>query len=131
MPTIISINIGLAVDRSYPDPVERTAIGKLPQAGPVRITRLGPVGDQQVDLKHHGGPDRALCTYVADHHPGWVGALGATPTPGLFGENLTVQVRSMELPKKLAFDGPVPDPNTQWRLFHHFGAALRQETRAL
>ena len=91
MPTIISLNIGTAEDRRYPDQLERTAIGKRPLTGPVRFTRLGLVGDQQVDAQHHGGPDRALCAYVAAHHPGWVGALGRTPTPGLFGENLTVQ----------------------------------------
>lgn len=91
MAIILSLNAGLPEDRSYPDQVERTAIGKVPQAGPVHITRLGLVGDQQVDRTHHGGPDRALCAYVADHHPGWVGALGAPPTPGLFGENLTIQ----------------------------------------
>ena len=91
MPTILSFNAGLVADRTYPDQVERTAIGKAPMAGRVRLTRLGLVGDQQEDLRHHGGPDRALCAYVADHHPGWVGALGRAPEPGLFGENLTVQ----------------------------------------
>ena len=91
MPIVLALNAGQAEDRRYPDQVERTAIGKRSLTGPVRFTRLGLVGDQQVDLDHHGGPDRALCAYVADHHPGWVGALGATPTPGLFGENLTVQ----------------------------------------
>ena len=91
MALVLTFNAGIAVDRTYPDQVERTAIGKTPAAGRVRLTRLGLVGDQQEDLRHHGGPDRALCSYVADHHPGWVGALGRTPEPGLFGENLTVQ----------------------------------------
>jgi len=45
-------------------------------------------------------------------------------------ENVTVPVRAMELQARLAFDGAPPDPATQWRLFHHFGAALRQETKA-
>jgi len=91
MPTILTFNAGTIADRPYPDQVERTAIGKSPVAGRVRLTRLGLVGDQQEDLSHHGGPDRALCSYVADHHLGWVGALGRVPEPGLFGENLTVQ----------------------------------------
>jgi MOSC domain-containing protein YiiM len=91
MATILAFNAGTVEDRSYPDQVERTAIGKRPLAGPVRLTRLGLAGDQQEDQKHHGGPDRALCTYVADHHPAWVPVLGRTPEPGLFGENLTVQ----------------------------------------
>lgn len=91
MAIILSFNAGLVVDRTYPDTVERTAIEKSPIAGRVRLTRLGLVGDQQEDLRHHGGPDRALCSYVADHHQGWVGALGRVPGPGLFGENLTVE----------------------------------------
>lgn len=91
MAIVLSFNAGAAVDRAYPDQVERTAIGKTPVTGRVRLTRLGLVGDQQEDRRHHGGPDRALCTYVADHHPGWLGALGRIPEPGLFGENLTVQ----------------------------------------
>ena len=91
MATVLTFNAGVVVDRTYPDQIERTAIGKTPVAGRVRLTRLGLIGDQQEDLSHHGGPDRALCAYVADHHPGWVGALGRAPEPGLFGENLTVQ----------------------------------------
>src|SRR5690349_13257457 len=91
MATIVSFNAGTVEARVYPDQVERTAIGKRALVGPVRLTRLGLQGDQQEDLSHHGGPDRALCAYVADHHPGWVGALGTLPTPGLFGENLTIQ----------------------------------------
>ena len=91
MPLLLSINAGAAEDRRYPDQVERTAIGKRPVDGRVAITRLGVAGDDQVDRRHHGGPDRALCTYVADHAAGWVRALGRPPEPGLFGENLTVQ----------------------------------------
>ncbi|HWA40632.1 MAG TPA: MOSC domain-containing protein [Gemmatimonadales bacterium] len=91
MASVLSVNAGRIEDRSYPDQVERTAIGKRPIVGRVRLTRLGVVGDQQEDQRHHGGPDRALCAYVADHHPGWVGALGRRPEPGLFGENLTIQ----------------------------------------
>ncbi|MEO6067191.1 MAG: MOSC domain-containing protein [Gemmatimonadales bacterium] len=91
MPLIISINLGQIEDRTYPDQVERTAIGKSPLLGPVRFTRLGLGGDEQEDHQHHGGPDRALCCYVADHAEGWARALGRRPEPGLFGENLTVQ----------------------------------------
>ena len=88
---VVSLNAGQVEDRPYPDQVERTAIGKRPVDGPIRLTRLGLVGDQQEDHTHHGGPDRALCTYVADHAEGWARALGRRPEPGLFGENLTVQ----------------------------------------
>jgi MSHA biogenesis protein MshI len=46
------------------------------------------------------------------------------------GGNLTVPVEEMKLGDTLRFDGPPPDQATQWRLFHHFGAALRHESRA-
>ncbi len=88
---VVSLNAGQVEDRSYLDQVERTAIGKRSVDGPVRLTRLGLIGDQQEDLSHHGGPDRALCSYVADHAEGWKRALGRRPEPGLFGENLTLQ----------------------------------------
>ncbi len=46
-------------------------------------------------------------------------------------KNLTVPVQAIDLRTKLAFDGEGPDLPTQWRLFHHFGAALRHEAKAL
>jgi len=91
MPIVTSINVGTVTDRTYPDGIERTAIGKTSVSGRARLTRLGVIGDQQEDRSHHGGPDRALCSYVVDHAEGWVRALGRRPEPGLFGENLTVQ----------------------------------------
>ena len=44
---------------------------------------------------------------------------------------LGIDSRQIDLREVLAFDGEGPDPATQWRLFHHFGAALRNETKAL
>ncbi|WP_314924903.1 MOSC domain-containing protein [Aeromonas piscicola] len=57
----------------------------------------GLEGDEQSDLRHHGGPDRALHFYPADHYPWWQNwqtALGlAAPRtpwqPAAFGENLS------------------------------------------
>lgn len=47
------------------------------------------------------------------------------------GENIALPVAGADLTQALAFDGPVPDAAAQWRLFHHFGAALRHEGKAL
>jgi len=44
---------------------------------------------------------------------------------------LGVDARQIDLSEALAFNGDAPDAETQWRLFHHFGAALRHETKAL
>jgi MSHA biogenesis protein MshI len=44
---------------------------------------------------------------------------------------LGVDARQIDLSEALVFNGDAPDAETQWHLFHHFGAALRHETRAL
>lgn len=73
---------------------ERSAIAKQPLAGKVRIAASGVTGDEQVDLKHHGGPDMAVHHYPLDHHDAWRGELGEHPLldePGSFGSNLAVR----------------------------------------
>lgn len=76
------------------NPLERpwtSAIRKEPVAGPVWAGREGLSGDQQYDRVGHGGPDRALLMYSADHYPRWRQEWGRKDlSPGGFGENLTV-----------------------------------------
>ena len=45
--------------------------------------------------------------------------------------SVTPPVETVDLRDKLAFEDTPPDPDVQWRLFHHFGAALRSESKAL
>ena len=48
-------------------------------------------GDGQADLKNHGGIDKAVLAYSADHYPKWRNELGMPDMPyGAFGENLTI-----------------------------------------
>jgi MOSC domain-containing protein YiiM len=49
-------------------------------------------GDRQGDLRNHGGRDKAVYAYSADHFPAWTAELGDDPpfVPTAFGENLTV-----------------------------------------
>jgi MOSC domain-containing protein YiiM len=47
-------------------------------------------GDEQADLSVHGGPDKAVYAYPADHWPWWE-AKGITCAPATFGENLTLE----------------------------------------
>ena len=76
------------------NPLERpwtSAIRKEPVSGPVWAGREGLSGDQQYDRQGHGGPDRALLMYSADHYPRWREEWGRKDVgPGAFGENLTV-----------------------------------------
>ena len=67
-----------------------SAIGKQPVSGRVSIATLGLNVDEQADLKVHGGPDKALHHYPADHYVAWHAELRREDLhPGSFGENLT------------------------------------------
>ena len=62
-------------------------------SGRVPLSRTDLDGNAQADLKNHGGPDKAVCCYCAEHYPDWRTALGLSETEfayGAFGENFTV-----------------------------------------
>jgi len=44
---------------------------------------------------------------------------------------LGIDAQEIDLSDVLAFLGEAPDKEAQWRLFHHFGATLRNETKVL
>lgn len=48
-------------------------------------------GDGQADLKHHGGPDKAVCVYPAEHYSYWETTLERKLPAAAFGENVTVK----------------------------------------
>lgn len=56
----------------------------------VYLSTQGFEGDDVADKKHHGGPDRAVCLYPAEHYIQWEQELGKTLPVAAFGENLTV-----------------------------------------
>ncbi|MBL1258325.1 MOSC domain-containing protein [Methylocystis sp. Sn-Cys] len=71
---------------------QTSAIVKASTPGPWRIGKTGLEGDAQADLKHHGGPEKALHHYAFDHYATWRAEIGdAAPlaAPGAFGENLS------------------------------------------
>ena len=56
------------------------------------VSANGLQGDQQADTRHHGGPDKALHHYAAEHYARWRQWLPARAgrfEPGGFGENLS------------------------------------------
>jgi MOSC domain-containing protein YiiM len=72
-----------------------SAIFKNPIEGPVFVGKTNLAGDQQADLQHHGGIDKAVLAYSADHYPLWRGELQKPNFPhGAFGENLTISGHS-------------------------------------
>ncbi len=68
----------------------QTAFFKEPVDGPVEFTVDGVAGDAQADRRFHGGPDKAVLAFSADHHAALLAADGIDAPPGGFGENLTV-----------------------------------------
>lgn len=71
---------------------EPSAIDKRPVADRVAVEPLGLVGDEQADRTVHGGVDKAIHHYPADHYDWWRGQLGdhaLLGAPGAFGENIS------------------------------------------
>jgi MOSC domain-containing protein YiiM len=94
---IVALHIGQPQTRGQPgatDPMERpwtSGIFKLPVAHPLWLSRTGFAGDGQADLRHHGGPEKAVFVYPIVHYPTWQQELHRTDfTPGAFGENVIV-----------------------------------------
>lgn len=76
-----------------------TAMGKRTVAGPVPVLPLGLLGDEQADLSIHGGLEKAVYAYPAEHYPFWQAArreqgldqIDDSLPFGSLGENLTLQ----------------------------------------
>jgi len=90
--TVEAVLAGKAV--AFTRPGSRSAIAKSVVPGPQRVTALGIAGDEQGDLRVHGGPDKAIHHYPADHYAPWRDDIGGHPlleAPGAFGENLSTR----------------------------------------
>lgn len=91
--TLASIQVGQS--QTYPDGPDggpwKSAVAKHPVAGPVAVDATGLAGDDQANKPSHGGIDKAVLAYSADHYPGWREELGIDDLPfGAFAENLTL-----------------------------------------
>ncbi|MGY3894032.1 MOSC domain-containing protein [Aeromonas enterica] len=94
----ISLFIGQSAEMNAElAPALVSAIDKHVAGNPLWCSFSGLEGDEQSDRRHHGGPDRALHYYPAEHYPwwhNWQTALGlAVPRtpwqPAAFGENMS------------------------------------------
>lgn len=56
----------------------------------VYLRKEGFEGDGVADLKHHGGPERAVCLYPYEHYSYWENEFHKQLEPATFGENVTV-----------------------------------------
>jgi MOSC domain-containing protein YiiM len=89
---VLSVNTGraaqLSVRRGRP---VMSGIAKAARSGPAAVGPLGLDGDEQADLRVHGGPDKAVYAYAIEDTGWWESELGRPLAPGMFGENLTVE----------------------------------------
>ena len=93
---VISVNVGLPRATVWRGETEITGIFKEPVDGPVRAAGVNLEGDGQADPTVHGGPDKAVYVYPAEHYPFWREELGREFPWGMFGENLTVAGAPLE-----------------------------------
>ncbi|MBY0375464.1 MAG: MOSC domain-containing protein [Bryobacteraceae bacterium] len=92
MSRILSVQAGRLRDLDYRGQKVRTGIFKEPVSGPVAVRRLGLEGDQQADLRVHGGPWKAVYAYPSEHYARWRAEYPHRDFPyGFFGENLTIE----------------------------------------
>jgi MOSC domain-containing protein YiiM len=89
---IVSINTGSPREIFHKGRLIHTGIFKAPIEGRVRVTALNIAGDQQADLSVHGGPNKAVYAYPAEHYEFWRQELpDMNLSWGAFGENLTTE----------------------------------------
>jgi MOSC domain-containing protein YiiM len=89
---VLSVNVGLPREVVSKGKSVTTAIFKDPIEGRVQIRTLNLDGDRQADLTVHGGVDKAVYAYPAEHYDYWRRELPDMELPwGMFGENLTVE----------------------------------------
>jgi MOSC domain-containing protein YiiM len=91
-PRVISIHVGKVTplgSEGVPSGFVKHAI-----TGPVDVTSLGILGDEQADLRVHGGPDKAVYGYGSSHYSAWRREHPQHSNllvPGGLGENLAIE----------------------------------------
>ncbi|UCZ54020.1 MOSC domain-containing protein [Bacillus shivajii] len=88
---LISVNVGKVKALTGQNETVESAIEKTSVDGSLYLSSTQLEGDEQADLKNHGGKDKAVCVYPFDHYLFWEENLNEKLSPGAFGENLTVK----------------------------------------
>jgi MOSC domain-containing protein YiiM len=88
---LISVSVGLPRQVTWHGKSVTTGIFKEPVQGRILLRTLNLDGDRQADLSVHGGADKAVYLYPAEHYDYWRTELSNRDLPwGSFGENFTV-----------------------------------------
>ena len=83
--------------KSVASAIRKKVVSDLENPAPVEITMLGVKGDEQADLSVHGGLEKAIYVYPAEHYIFWNELLTReTKQPvdlqhGAIGENFTIE----------------------------------------
>ena len=65
---VISVNVGLPREVTWKNQTVTTGIFKESVSGRVKVSTLNLEGDQQADLTMHGGENKAIYLYPAEHY---------------------------------------------------------------
>lgn len=85
---LVSVNVALPREATWKGKPVTTAIFKEPVQGRILLRTLNLDGDRQADLTVHGGADKAVYVYPAEHYDYWRSELSGRDLPGgSFGEN--------------------------------------------
>ncbi|WP_426451501.1 MOSC domain-containing protein [Paenibacillus sp. S-38] len=88
---LVSLNTAMPSAVTFGAQSVETGINKEAVRRPLRLGTEQLEGDGQGDRVHHGGPDKAVCAYAAEHYPYWQEKLGKDLPRGAFGENFTLE----------------------------------------
>lgn len=88
---VLSICVGRPREFEYSGRPAKSAIWKSPVGGRVQARGINLEGDEQADLKAHGGPDKAVYAYAVEDARWWHKELGRPLQYGELGENFTTE----------------------------------------
>jgi MOSC domain-containing protein YiiM len=89
---VVAISVGRPRQVQWRGRIVETSIFKTPVSHRVHVTSTNIEGDEQSDLSVHGGPEKAVYAYPAEHYEYWRRELpNAELSWGAFGENFTTQ----------------------------------------
>lgn len=89
---VVSLNVGRPQQHQWNGKAIRTSIFKSPVTGKRKVSFLNMEGNEQADLRVHGGVNKAVYTYDLSHYEHWKEVLQRDSWEhGLFGENLTTE----------------------------------------
>lgn len=86
---LVSLNIGVIKDLPAGKRVVKSGYSKFSVESAL-LTKIGFQGDEQADLKHHGGEDKAICVYSIHNLKPFEEYLDREVAIPAFGENFSV-----------------------------------------